>query len=361
MNTIQMYDAHADSIDIDDIASNENNRIMLDRIKRNNSEDHDQLYIQNEHDENGEGCEDYVPEGTNDMGWLGYYIGKNNHLKELHLSNFNPTSGASVTDVLEPFIMGLNYNKSIRQLNFEGMDLLDGKMFTMLGPFFENCPTLTDLTVSGSHLGDDGWRLLALAIGSSSSKSLRKVYLSGCNISDEGSVDIITSLSLHPHLQNLWWNGNRLGTKGCMALATLLRYSATKLKCLYLDSNEIDDEGIDTLVPALKKCCKLLTLYMNNNASVTTKGWQKLASILEAPDSNHLAFLSIQHNNIDDDAVTAFANALMNNHKLDQLYFNGASISVEGKVGIGNIILVMMKGIGIIHLKNNGIIHPVGT
>ena len=120
-------------------------------------------------------------------------------------------------------------------------------MFTMLGPFFENCPTLTDLTVSGSHLGDDGWRLLALAIGSSKNKSLRKVYLSGCNISDEGSVDIITSLSLHPHLQNLWWNGNRLSTKGCMALATLLRCSATKLKCLYLDSNEINDEGIHAL------------------------------------------------------------------------------------------------------------------
>ena len=106
MNTVQMYDAHADSIDIDDIASNENNRIILDRIKRNNPEDHDQLYIQNEHDEDGEGCEDYVPEGTNDMGWLGYFIGSNGNLRSLCFSTFTPTSGSSVSDVLEPFFWG---------------------------------------------------------------------------------------------------------------------------------------------------------------------------------------------------------------------------------------------------------------
>jgi len=332
MNTIQMYDAQADTINVEEIAINENNRIALDRIKGNDGSITD-VYIQREHDEDWEDWVDYVPEGTNDMGWLGYFIGMNKQLTGLNLTSFTPTSGASVPEVLEPFFMGLKYNKSIRQLNFEGIDLFGGKMFTMMGPFFENCPTLNDLTISDSHLGDDGWRLLALAIGSSSSKSLRKVYLSGCNISDEGSVDIITSLSLHPHLQNLWWNGNRLSTKGCMTLATLLRCSATKLKCLYLDNNEIDDEGIDTLVPALKNCCQLRTLYMNDNASVTTKGWQKLASTLAAPNSNHLTLLSIQHNIIDEEALAVFANALMNNQKLEQLYFNGTSISVEGQVG----------------------------
>ena len=70
MNTVQMYDAQASSINIEDIASNENNRIILGRIKRNNSEDYDKLFIQSEHDDDGEECEDYVPEGANDMGWL---------------------------------------------------------------------------------------------------------------------------------------------------------------------------------------------------------------------------------------------------------------------------------------------------
>ena len=41
--TTQMYDAQADTIKIEDIASNDNNRLMLRRIKRNNSDDHDRL------------------------------------------------------------------------------------------------------------------------------------------------------------------------------------------------------------------------------------------------------------------------------------------------------------------------------
>ena len=115
-----------------------------------------------------------------------------------------------------------------------------------------------------------------------------------------------------------------------MALATLLRCSATKLKCLYLDNNEIGDEGIDTLVPALKKCCRLHTLYMNDNASVTTKGWQALASVLEAPNSNHLTLLSIQRNNIDDQAATAFASTLVNNSTLRNICLVESSITDEG-------------------------------
>ena len=103
MNTIQMYDAQADSINIEDIATNDNNRIILRRMKRNNSDDHDSLFIQNLHDQDGEACEDYVPECTHDMGWLGYFIGKNDQLRQLSLSAFTTTSGTSIAEVLEPF------------------------------------------------------------------------------------------------------------------------------------------------------------------------------------------------------------------------------------------------------------------
>ena len=39
MNTIQMYDAQADSINVEDIAKNDINRIMLNRMKRNDEDD----------------------------------------------------------------------------------------------------------------------------------------------------------------------------------------------------------------------------------------------------------------------------------------------------------------------------------
>jgi len=340
MNTIQ-YDAQADSINVEDIATNVNNRIVLSRIKRNCEGDSEVLYIQNEQEidldagETGEDCIDYVPEGAKDMGWLGYFIGKNNHLKELY---FRFVEGMSI-DIIKPFIMGLNNNKSITSLDFNRWTLLGGEIFTMLGPFFENNKNLTNLVINECTLGDDGWRLLALAIGSSSSKSLRQVYLTGCNISDEGSVDIITSLSMHPKLQEFHLNGNRIRTNGCMVLATLLQHSCTELQTLDLDDNGINNEAIDALVPALKNC-SLNLLRLSGNTSVTSRGWQRLATILEAPNSN-LRDLSLIGNNIDDEALVAFADALKNNRSFKTLSLGAltsASIGEEAKRAFSKLV-----------------------
>ena len=121
----------------------------------------------------------------------------------------------------------------------------------MLVPFFENNPALTNLLIHSCSLGDDGWRLLllALAIGSSKNKSLKIVTLEHNDIPDDALVDIITALSMHPHLEDVDFDGNQLQANGCMALSTLVRCSCTKLQHLYLSNNEINDEGIDALVP----------------------------------------------------------------------------------------------------------------
>ena len=71
-------------------------------------------------------------------------------------------------------------------------------------------------------------------------------------ISDEGLVDIITALSIHPRLQHLDLEDNCLQKNGCIALATLLKCSAAELQQLDLGSNELDDESIGVLVPVLK-------------------------------------------------------------------------------------------------------------
>ena len=51
---------------------------------------------------------------------------------------------------------------------------------------------------------------------------------------------------------------------------------------------------------------------------ISTRGWQSLATILEAPNS-HLEELYIYHNNVDDQAAIAFVGALTNNHTLCSL------------------------------------------
>ena len=110
------------------------------------------------------------------------------------------------------------------------MDLLGGgEIFTMLGSFFKNNHNLTSIIINNCVWGDEGGRLFALALGSCcTNKSLRKVDLESSNVAEEGMVDIITALSMHPHLQCLDLNTNRLSKNGCVALSTFLRCSATE-------------------------------------------------------------------------------------------------------------------------------------
>ena len=290
------------------------------------------LFILNDHEEyeKDEDYYDYCPEGAGDMGWLGYFVGRNDFLEELHVSPFTPASGASVRDVIEPFLRGVCNNKSIRTIEFIETDLLGGEVFTMLGPFFQNNYNLTNINVTSCDFGDEGARLFALALGKCTHKSLRKVELENNNISEEGIVDIITALSMHPNLNYLDLDGNRLRKNGCVALATLLRYSAKGLQHLFISSNEINDEGLEALVPAFTNCSHLQQLFLLNNPSITTRGWQSVATILEAPNCNLRRRLGIARSNVDDEVVAAFVKALANNGTLLTLNMNSNPITAMG-------------------------------
>ena len=330
MNTIQMYDTQAGSIKMKDITSKKNNRVIIERMRRNNADDEFNTFLRIcDDDDDQEGVNDYFPEGAEDMGWLGYFVGRNDHLKELYLRFFDTMS----IDVIKPFFSGVANNKSICKLNFFGMDLLGGKIFTMLGPFFKNTDNLEEIYIEDCNfgVGVKGSRVFALALSSFSCTSLRELTIMTTNIPDEGLVDIITSLSMHTNLHYLDLDGNQLQTNGCKALATLLKCSVTKLETIDLRNNELDDESIHALVPGLKSCSHLKKIYLMNNLSVTSRGWQNLATILESPNSN-LETLSLEENNIDDQAVASFVGCLVNNSKLHTLDFQGSNafITDEG-------------------------------
>ena len=71
----------ADTIKVQDIASLQNNRIVLSNVRRNaeglfilnRMMDGEQLWIRGESElyTYTTGCVDYIPEGAHDMGWLG--------------------------------------------------------------------------------------------------------------------------------------------------------------------------------------------------------------------------------------------------------------------------------------------------
>ena len=188
----------------------------------------------------------YSPEGTRDTGWLGYVIGNNTHLRELHLrgdifEGFNNT---------EPFFRGANSNRSIQKISFDSLHLVGGEIFGSLRPFFENNDNLSELRVA--HCG-----FKAGCVGQLSSvlkgchKSQKRITLANNQMGGERLVVIIDALNAHPQLEELRLVCSGVGTNECRTLADVLRHTIASELRLYLRDNDIDDEGMDMLVGAL--------------------------------------------------------------------------------------------------------------
>ena len=313
--SFNQYNAQAAAtINIDDIASSYTNRSILLRLQSGDCPVFKELWIRHEVDDE-QIEEDYVPESSHDMGWLGYFIGKNEPLKTLNVRQFDPPEGESVSDLLIPFLEGVSTNKSMQELDIHDMDMVECRLFTILYPFFKNNQCLKSIAFHRCAFGVEGCRLFASTLGNSTNKSLEIVELDSNGTAEEGLVDIITALSIYPQLKTLSLIGNHLSTIGCIALATLLQHSSTKLKHLRLSNNEINDEGIEALVPILAHHNHLHSLKLCNNQSVTSKGWQQLSIILRNPNSK-LTTLQISNNHIDDEVVATYAASLTNNGAL---------------------------------------------
>ena len=85
------YEAAARAIKIEDIVRSPINREILCKLKENDPNLVNVAVIGSLHDNidliDHNGLHEYHPEGAHDLGWVGYYIGKNTYLKKLQLAN----------------------------------------------------------------------------------------------------------------------------------------------------------------------------------------------------------------------------------------------------------------------------------
>ena len=260
----------------------------------------------------------YCPEGDLDFRWLGYYIGKNTYLRTLELRS-NPLNQLNSSVVIESFFRGVNGNRSIQTISFYQMDLLGGEIFQSLRPFFENNNSIFEIDMQECEFDTGSARQFSLALRCCN-KSLKSVIIAENGLGDEQLLDIITALSAHPQLANLNFSGMNVGRNECTALAALLSSSATGLHSLSLNGNDIDDEGLDALVGGLVTNSRLSQLYLSHNHSITARGCQSLAVLLENNTSINLEELCLANINIDDEGARIFAHALASNRRLKTLY-----------------------------------------
>ena len=108
----------------------------------------------------------------------------------------------------------------------------------------------------------------------------------------------------------------------------LIFYEILPNICKQVKGNNIDDEGVGALTGAISGS-QLVELFLTRNPTITIRGWERLSTLLEMPDSK-LEKLYLSGNNIGDEVARIFANALRGNSKLKCLTVNNCRFTTEG-------------------------------
>lgn len=380
------YDTLASQVNLHEITSTRQNRRIIQRLQQNDVH-MTQLFIVEEHDEENrrydglDSGNNFVPSVTtttddstsssrrrrrrnrsnnrtnsssnnniskaDDMGWLGYFIGKSHTLRHLHIGSL-----LKGEEHIEPFWTGIQHNRSITSLRFGGCDLLHGNLLNKLHSFFWYNGNLTKIEFTECTLGFNGAEQFARALGecsssssrratkSSSSSSLRCVRLDDNELTFRGLKLIIGALARHENIEALTVSDNNVGREGCRALGRYLTFASGTLKDLNLSYNRIDDAGLALLVDGLGATrmdsrggvsnCALKQLCLTGNSSISSLGLRTVTSLMTTPLCN-LEQLWLYHMNIGDEGASVLADGLVKNKSLRKLWFNPATCGITSR------------------------------
>jgi len=188
------YDVRAQDVTLEDITSSAHNAEILRRLRDNDLASTEvgegALYIM-DYDSN---CDDsfFVKEGD-DWGWLGYFIGRNKQIRDLHLYCLPKDR-----DQVGAFMEGVKDNRSIQCFDFS--DGVRGDVIIdSLVPFIIHNANLKELSLS-VDLGLDCAHSLAEALNEREEKYLTRFSFRHNNLSHEALEEIIAALSGYKQL-----------------------------------------------------------------------------------------------------------------------------------------------------------------
>ena len=304
------YEAQANSVDINTITINDKiNREILHRLRANDPtltevgitdiEAREQDYYNAERHRGAEAAYEetrtyYCPTNTNELGWIGYFIGRNSVVDELTLFHINTDNIRTLgeANIWSIFGEGMSYNRSIDELSILGMRLT-GDLISSLEPFIINSRGLTEVTMESAYSSIDhtGYHHLASAFSKCMNKCLREITLTENEIDDEDLVHIIEAIGTHPQLKELLMSGNDAGQKTCNALRNILLQPTTALRCLEVGWLG-EDELLCTLVSGLVGNCRLKTLSLHGLRHISDKGWNAISRLLCDTSSINNTYMS---------------------------------------------------------------------
>eukprot|EP00984_Skeletonema_dohrnii_P013956 scaffold5839_cov103-Skeletonema_dohrnii-CCMP3373.AAC.6 len=302
----EYYEARAKDVKMEDITSDEDNADILERL-RDNDPDFTHISIRDEFIDEG----DFVVREGDDLGWLGYFVGRSKELEGLYIDNFPDNLK------IDSFLRGLRHNRSIQNLSIS-IDL--GDHFHSLTPLLRNNNSISDLTFSGFNIGLQCARNIGSLLGQQC--SLKCLYFEENNLGDEELVEIAVALRKQPQIEELNYF--------CVALGNVLEDMRNpNLVAIDLGRNDIDDEGLHTLVAGLSNCHHLTKLCLRGNALITEAGLRSLSTLFQS-DHCRLEYLDLDGLNMDNHGVTVLAAGLASLPSLNKLYLSNNHIRDEG-------------------------------
>ena len=237
----------------------------------------------------------------NDWGWLGYFIGRSECLHNLSIE-YLPEGEEG-----HAFVEGIARSLSIREIRIKNLNN-DG--FTRIMRASHSLFQLEGLTIWGdSNIGSDGWSELETLL--------------------ESGVCKLKRLNLH--------GNNNVGNEGVHVLSNGLRGIGSSLKELVLEHIIIGNEGLSTLVEALQICTSLRRLDLSrNDFSSATADLSSLSDWLLRDEVN-LNQLDLSCCAINDEGLNALAEVVANQVREISLFGN-RSITATGLSNLSNSI-----------------------
>eukprot|EP00984_Skeletonema_dohrnii_P009299 scaffold3549_cov110-Skeletonema_dohrnii-CCMP3373.AAC.1 len=304
---IEYYDSHVWDVKLENITSDEYNAEILRKL-RDNDPAFTMIFLTLQFDDE----DDFVINDDDDMGWLGYFIGRNTKLQELYIiGDFLDTPGGESDHShsrIDALTQGISLNKSIEKLE---ISTESGDLFLhRLGNFFRNNKNLMHLLLSDFNVGPESARNLAVMLRV---MSLEYFHLEGlCYdvdsddfIDDDGvSAEVMSALSKHTRLDSLHLCASKVNQKGCTAIGGLSSLKELSLRC-----NDIDDEGMNSLVGNMSSLSNLMHLMIVGNNFITVSGIMTLSTFLQSK-CRGLLHLELSNMGIDNHKAAALSSGL---------------------------------------------------
>eukprot|EP00577_Skeletonema_sp_RCC1716_P010900 CAMPEP_0113418600 /NCGR_PEP_ID=MMETSP0013_2-20120614/26299_1 /TAXON_ID=2843 ORGANISM="Skeletonema costatum, Strain 1716" /NCGR_SAMPLE_ID=MMETSP0013_2 /ASSEMBLY_ACC=CAM_ASM_000158 /LENGTH=516 /DNA_ID=CAMNT_0000305859 /DNA_START=184 /DNA_END=1731 /DNA_ORIENTATION=+ /assembly_acc=CAM_ASM_000158 len=267
------YDAHAADVNLEEITSSAQNAKNLQRLR-----DGDPTLSHLMLGRGAWGGYSYFGVGD-DFGWLGYFIGRSQCLRELRIYCLPEGNEGHA------FMEGIARNQSIREIFVCNYLTNCSVGFTSIMRVLHSLPQLEGLDIQDSRrFGPDGW------------SELRTLLESGVY-----------------KLQQLRLSGNYyIGDPGVGILSNRLRGIGSSLKVLALRSNFIGNDGLLAVVEALANCSSLEKLDLSrNDFSFAEAGLGSLSGWLQRDEVN-LKSLHLQCCRINDEGLRVVAQGVAN-------------------------------------------------